>query len=51
MIELGVDEFTLVLRSNRLELKDKDWENEAEYLIWIFENKLGLKDIFGEKKQ
>lgn len=52
MLELGVDEITLVLQlptSNKALLATSDWKDVAEYLICKFEDKSDVKQVFGNK--
>lgn len=53
MLELGVDEITLVLQLptvNKSLLSVSDWRDIAEYLIHKFEKKSDVLNIFGEKE-
>ncbi len=52
MIEIGVDEITLVLQLNEAEkynLSTYEWREKAKKLIEIFEEKANILKIFGEK--
>lgn len=52
MLELGVDEITLVLQlptANKALLATSDWKDIAEHLICKFEDKSDVKQVFGKK--
>lgn len=52
LIELGIDEITLVLQippHQKANINIFDWENIANNLIGIFEEKAEFKKIFGER--
>lgn len=53
MIELGVDEITVVLqllKSDKSLLGENDWTDIAENLIWNFEKKSDIVTVFGDKR-
>lgn len=53
MLELGIDEITLVLQlpsAHKNLLGLSDWKDIAEYMIKKFENKSDIKSVFGERE-
>lgn len=52
LIELGVDEITLVLQlpsARKSMLLSSEWKDLAEHMLWQFEEQSGIRNIFGEK--
>jgi len=52
LIELGIDEITLVLQippQQKANINIFDWENIANNLIYIFEQKANIIEVFGDR--
>jgi len=50
MLEIGIDECTIVLQSNRLTITDAEWGNDAEAIIDKFSEKANFENVFGMKQ-
>lgn len=51
MLDVQVDEFTLVLQSNKLSVQIQDWEENALEIIYDFITRSNVEKLLGELKE